>query len=158
MNSDFGIQIRLPRRFDIVGARLVIAGVGTAFEASYGWRLADRNDNDLATGYFQSGAMGTWMPIIHETDVGGFDYVGPARLQVWGDNPSDEGTPLDMDEVAVVAIPGADGFLPHQVQQGETLSQIAQQYSSTVERIAAASRLRNPDLILAGQVLRVPQP
>jgi len=46
----------------------------------------------------------------------------------------------------------------HIVQQGETLSTIAQQYGVTVEAIAQANGLTDPSLIVAGQELIVPLP
>ncbi|MBN1309791.1 MAG: LysM peptidoglycan-binding domain-containing protein [Anaerolineae bacterium] len=44
----------------------------------------------------------------------------------------------------------------HVVQPGETLSAIARQYGLTVEQIAAANGITNPDRIYAGQVLVIP--
>lgn len=48
-------------------------------------------------------------------------------------------------------------FLEHTVQEGESLLSIAQQYGTTIEAIAAASFLENPDLVYIGQVLTIPQ-
>lgn len=152
--SDYGIQIRHPRRFDIIGARLTIAAVGTAFEAAYGWRLR-AGQQTLAEGWFQAGSMGVVGPIMHEEDLD-LDYIGRATLQLFGDNPSDDPSALDKDSVDLIAIPGATGFIPYQVRPGDTLTSIAQEYGSTVERIAVASRLPDPDVIQAGQLLRVP--
>jgi len=44
----------------------------------------------------------------------------------------------------------------HTVQQGETLSTIAQQYGVTVEAIAQANDISDPCLIIAGQELTIP--
>lgn len=44
----------------------------------------------------------------------------------------------------------------HVVAPGETLSSIARRYGTTVEALAKVNRLANPDLIVAGQRLRVP--
>ncbi|MCY4107482.1 MAG: LysM peptidoglycan-binding domain-containing protein [Chloroflexi bacterium] len=46
----------------------------------------------------------------------------------------------------------------HVVQAGETLSQIAGLYGLTAESIAAKNRLDDPNAILAGQRLVLPQP
>ncbi len=46
----------------------------------------------------------------------------------------------------------------HQVQAGEALIIIAQQYSTTVETLMAANDLEDAELILAGQELMVPVP
>ena len=45
----------------------------------------------------------------------------------------------------------------HVVQSGETLSSIAKVYGVSTWAIAYANRLRNPNLIYAGQVLVIPQ-
>lgn len=44
----------------------------------------------------------------------------------------------------------------HVVKSGETLSTIARQYGLTVQQIAAANGITNPDRIYAGQVLVIP--
>ncbi len=44
------------------------------------------------------------------------------------------------------------------VQPGDTLMRIAQHYNVTVEQIAAANDLPNPDLLEVGQVLQIPAP
>jgi N-acetylmuramoyl-L-alanine amidase len=44
----------------------------------------------------------------------------------------------------------------HLVRPGETLSSIASRYGTSVTALASANRLRNPNLIVAGQRLRVP--
>jgi LysM repeat protein len=44
----------------------------------------------------------------------------------------------------------------HTVRRGETLSGIAAHYGVTVSRVAALNGLRDPNLIVAGEVLRIP--
>jgi len=56
-------------------------------------------------------------------------------------------------------IPGSTQQPPqviYEVQSGETLSSIADQYDTTVEAILAANRLDSPDLIYEGQELIIP--
>ena len=50
----------------------------------------------------------------------------------------------------------ASGQMVHVVQRGETLSQIARRYGTTVQAIAAANGIRNPNYIYAGQRLVIP--
>ena len=54
-------------------------------------------------------------------------------------------------------IPTLAPFIEHAVQEGESLLSIAQQYGTTVEAIAAASFLEDPDLVQIGQILIIPQ-
>ena len=42
------------------------------------------------------------------------------------------------------------------IQRGDTLSQIAQRYGTTVQALAQANGISNPDLIRAGATLRIP--
>ncbi|MDP9225928.1 MAG: LysM peptidoglycan-binding domain-containing protein [Actinomycetota bacterium] len=44
----------------------------------------------------------------------------------------------------------------HRVRAGETLTTIATRYGTTVSRLASLNHLRNPDLIILGERLRVP--
>jgi nucleoid-associated protein YgaU len=151
----YGIQLRQPQPWDLVGRSLAIAALGTAFEASYGWVIR-APDGVLAHGAFTAGSMGLMESFVHETAVG-TDHVGPATFELFGDDPSgmrDQG--LDTQSVPVIVIGGMQGYQLHQVVRGDTVSAIARATGSTVARIAAASRLRDPDRIQVGQVLRIP--
>src|SRR5687767_11076161 len=53
-------------------------------------------------------------------------------------------------------IGGIQGARTHVVKPGETLSQIASKYGTTVSAIARANKLANPNLIVVGARLRVP--
>jgi LysM repeat protein len=55
------------------------------------------------------------------------------------------------------ATPTLAPFVEHTVQEGESLVGIAEQYGTTIEAIAAASFLENPDLVYVGQRLTIPQ-
>jgi LysM repeat protein len=154
MFSDYGIQLRQPVAYDIVGTTLGIAALGTAFEGTYGWRLR-AGERVLNEGYFTAGSMGAMAGVVHEAEVQ-VDYDGPATFELFGDTGSDDGLPVDLNDVPVIVIGGASGYIPHQVRAGETLTSIARDHGSTVERIALASRLTNPDRILEGQLLRIP--
>ncbi|HSK30716.1 MAG TPA: LysM peptidoglycan-binding domain-containing protein, partial [Candidatus Limnocylindria bacterium] len=45
----------------------------------------------------------------------------------------------------------------HRVRQGETISQIAQRYGASVQRIKDANNLRHAHLLRAGTTIRIPQ-
>ena len=53
-------------------------------------------------------------------------------------------------------IPPEESYVIHYVRRGETLSQIAQRYRTSVQAIARMSRLRSVNLIRPGQRLRIP--
>lgn len=56
--------------------------------------------------------------------------------------------------VATQSVP-AGGHAPHRVQAGESLSVIAARHGTTVPALVRANRLRDPDRIIAGTVLRM---
>jgi LysM repeat protein len=58
---------------------------------------------------------------------------------------------------AMVAAQGEGGQVTHTVQAGENLYRIALQYGTTVEAIAQANGITNPNLIYVGQQLIIPQ-
>jgi LysM repeat protein len=128
---------------------------GTAFEASYGWVLRTA-DGVLAEGSFAAGSMGLMESFVHEADVV-TDFVGQGTFELFGDDPSGARDPgLDSQSVPVLVIGGMRGYSLHQVVRGDTLTAIARDTGSNVQEIAVANRLRDPNRILVGQVLRIP--
>jgi LysM repeat protein len=151
----YGISLRQPQPWDLVGRKLAIAALGTAFEATYVWVIR-APDGVLAEGSFTAGAMGLLESFVYEAAVQ-TDYVGQATFELSGDDPRgvrDAG--LDTQSVAIIVIGGMEGYQLHQVVRGDTVSAIARATGSTVAKIAAASRLQDPNKIQVGQVLRVP--
>lgn len=49
-----------------------------------------------------------------------------------------------------------NGWVPYAIQAGDTLAGIATAYNLTVQQLAQANCLQNPDLIFEGQVIAVP--
>jgi len=64
--------------------------------------------------------------------------------------------PAAVGTAAAVWMAGPAQAAEHLVAPGETLARIARRYGTTVERLARANGLGNPDLIVAGRRLRVP--
>jgi hypothetical protein len=151
----YGIALRQPLAWDLVGRKVAIAALGTAFEATYGWVIR-APDGVLAEGFFTAGSTGLLESFVHEAPVD-TDYIGTATFELFGDDPSGQRDPgLDTQTVSIIVIGGMHGYLLHQVVRGDTVSKIARETGSTVQKIAVASRLRDPDKIQVGQVLRVP--
>ncbi len=44
----------------------------------------------------------------------------------------------------------------HRIQRGDTLTQIAQRYGTTVQALAKANNIKDPNLIIAGKSLQIP--
>ncbi len=151
----YGIQLRQPLAGDLVGRTLPIAAIGTAFEASYGWRLL-AGEHEIAKDFFSAGSMGLMESFVHQASVN-TEYVGPATFQLFGDDPSGERDPgLDTQSVPVIVIGGMQGYQLHQVVQGDTLTAIARETGSDVKKITVANSLQDPNKIQVGQILRIP--
>jgi LysM repeat protein len=56
----------------------------------------------------------------------------------------------------VTTVSGGNTAGRHVVQRGETLSQIARRYNTTVAELQRLNNLANPGLIVAGQVIQLP--
>jgi LysM repeat protein len=52
----------------------------------------------------------------------------------------------------------ADQTIPYQVQPGDTLFSLARQFGTSVDDLATANSLPDPNVIAAGQILQIPQP
>ena len=58
---------------------------------------------------------------------------------------------------ARLQVPGGSSSVGHHdVRSGETLSDIAARYGTTIDRIVKANKLADPNLIVAGQSLKIP--
>jgi N-acetylmuramoyl-L-alanine amidase len=64
--------------------------------------------------------------------------------------------PLVLATAASISVAGPAGAATHTVRRGETLSEIAARYRTSVSRLVDMNDLSNPNLIVAGRRLRVP--
>ena len=161
------VRVRQPRANDLVGDRLVVAGIGAGFEGTIGIRVLDPKGKVLATESAQSSGGG----------MGVGEFVARVRIpdppragtrltvQVFGDNPGlpDEGPSpgFNTREVEVICFPGSQGFLLYRVESGDTLTGIVRKLRpftrTTVAQVVKANpRVKDPDEIGVGWRLRVP--
>ena len=68
------------------------------------------------------------------------------------------GQKLRIPSTASTPVVPVGGAIPYRVQRGDTLSLLARRYGTTVEAIAEANGLEDPDRIIAGQLLSIPTP
>jgi LysM repeat protein len=69
------------------------------------------------------------------------------------------GQELQIPACGGTAVPAAgEEDIVHTVQQGENLFRIALRYGKTWAELAAYNGISNPDQIVAGQTIRIPQP
>ena len=159
------ITLRHPRAHDIVDDPIEIAGVGTGFEGTLQARVRDHRGRELAQKHFQAGGTGIWGNFFLRLDVPGVPNDPRGVLEVF------EVSAEDGSELHAVVRPVVFGralrdpylgFAVHRVVRGDTLRSIAEQWygdASEFRTVFEANRnqLTDPDLIVVGQQLRVPQ-
>jgi hypothetical protein len=159
------ISVRHPRPDDIVDDPVEVTGVGTGFEGSLVARLRNASGQEIAKRPFQAGGTGIWGNFFFRIDVPGIPNRPRGTLEIF------EASAEDGSEIHKRAVPilfgralqnPYHGFAVYTVQQGDTLSSIAQEFYGDSDRfrtIFQANRniLDDPDEIFPGQELRIPQ-
>ncbi len=159
------IMLRHPRAHDIVDDPIEIAGIGTGFEGTLQARVRDNRGRELAQKHFQAGGTGIWGNFFLRLDVPGVPDDPRGVLEVF------EISAEDGSELHAVVRPIVfgralrdpyTGFAVHRVASGETLSSIAEQWygdpgSFPIIFEANRDQLTDPDVIVPGQQLRIPQ-
>ena len=159
------ISVRHPRPHDIVDDPIEIAGVGTGFEGTLGARLRDHTGAQIAERSFDAGGTGIWGNFFFRFDVPSIPSRPRGTLEIFESSAKD-GSDLHKHVIPVVfgraLIDPFMGFAVHAVEPGDTLSEIADTFYGDPSRfgiIFAANRelLDDPDVIVPGQLLRIPQ-
>ncbi|MCB9451221.1 MAG: LysM peptidoglycan-binding domain-containing protein [Anaerolineaceae bacterium] len=133
--------------FDSNGELLVTAGDGTDF-ARLTWTLAADEEYIIAAtriGVEDGVTSGEFRLSLVSLGV-------PEATEEATEEPGETLTPIASD----TPCPYCDWTGTHVVQVGETFFQIAQRYGITLQQLAEANHLDNPNLIVAGATLRVP--
>jgi LysM repeat protein len=157
-------EIQQPRPHDIVGNPVLVAGIGTGFEAVLQYRIHEGHDE--RTGSFNvGGGTGEHGQFQIAVDVSGAAFqLDRLFIEIYEESAED-GSEVNKVIVPVIfgprIVPNYVGYRIHVVEAGDTLSAIAQEHygdSSLFTRIARANPLliTDPDLIFPGQALKVP--
>ena len=159
------ISVRHPRPHDIVDDPVEVAGVGTGFEGTLQARLRNAAGDELAQRHFDAGGTGIWGNFFFRIDVPGVPSRPRGTLEVFEFSAKD-GSEINKRVVPIVfgraLVDPFTGFAVHTVAAGDTLSSIADTFYGDPAKfriIFAANRnqLDDPDVIVPGQVLRIPQ-
>ena len=159
------ISVRHPRPDDIVDDPVEVAGVGTGFEGTLVARLRNATGQEIAQKSFQAGGTGIWGSFFFRIDVPGIPNRPRGTLEVFEPSAKD-GSELHKRVIPILfgrALQNPfHGFAVYTVEQGDTLSSIAEQFLGDASRfrtIFDANRnvLDDPDEIFPGQELRIPQ-
>jgi nucleoid-associated protein YgaU len=159
------ISLRHPRAHDIVDDPVEVAGVGTGFEGTLQARVRDSSGNELAQRSFEAGGTGIWGNFFFRIDVPGVPDRPRGSLEVFEFSAKD-GSEINKRVIPIVfgraLVDPFTGFTTHTVAPGDTLAKIANTFYGDPGKfriIFAANRdqLDDPDVIVPGQVLRIPQ-
>ena len=159
------ISLRHPRSDDIVDDPIEIAGVGTGFEGTLQVRVRDNRGDELATRHFQAGGTGIWGNFFVRLDVPSVPANPHGTLEVF-EFSAEDGSEINKQVRRIVFGRSLRdpylGFTVYEVRPGDTLSAIADQFygdPGEFRTIFEANRhlLTDPDLIVPGQELRIPQ-
>ena len=158
-----GVHHPLPN--DIVDNPVVIAGIDTAFEAAISVRIVDANGNKIVEQPFTVGGTGTFKNYLVQVPLGGIPATPQGEIVIFEESAKD-GSDVIHARVPVVfgtaLLPGYVGFFIHTVVAGDTLSHLAHDFygdAAKFQIIFDANRhiLHNPNVIVVGQKLRIPQ-
>ena len=159
------ISVRHPRPHDLVDDPVEIAGVGTGFEGTLQARLRDHAGAEIAQRHFNAGGTGIWGNFFFRIDVPSVPSRPRGTLEVF-EFSAEDGSEINKRVIPIVfgraLIDPFHGFTIHTVEAGDTLSAIADTFYGDPGKfriIFAANRnqLDDPDEIVPGQVLRIPQ-
>jgi nucleoid-associated protein YgaU len=159
------ISLRHPRAHDIVDDPVEVAGVGTGFEGTLQARLRNHAGQEIAQRHFNAGGTGIWGNFFFRIDVPSVPNRPRGTLEVY-EVSAEDGSEINKRVVPIVfgraLVDPYTGFTIHEVQPGDTLAAIADQFYGDPAKfriIFAANRnqLDDPDVIVPGQVLRIPQ-
>jgi nucleoid-associated protein YgaU len=159
------ISVRHPRPHDLVDDPVEIAGVGTGFEGTLQARLRNHAGAEIAQRHFNAGGTGIWGNFFFRIDVPSVPSRPRGTLEVF-EISAEDGTEINKRVIPIVygraLVDPFHGFTVHTVEPGDTLSAIADTFYGDPDKfriIFAANRnqLDDPDEIVPGQVLRIPQ-
>lgn len=157
-------RIQQPRWLDLVGNPILIGGTGTAFEATLQYRISEGHDE--VTGHFMvGGGTGEHGQFQLQVDVSGAAFTLPRLFVEIFEISAKDGSEINTVRRPVIygplLVPGYLGYREHTVAAGDTLWAIAAQHygdGALFTRIVEANpaTIADPDVIVPGQVLRIP--
>jgi len=157
-------RIDQPRELDLVGNPVLVAGMGTGFEATLEFRISEGHD-EVTGSFMVGGGTGQHGQFQLQVDVSGAAFTLDRVFVEVFEISAKGGSEINKVSVPVILgaliVPGYIGYREHVVQGGDTLSAIAAANygdASLFPRIVRAnpSQISDQDLIFPGQVLRVP--
>jgi hypothetical protein len=157
-------RIDQPRALDLVGSPVLVAGVGMGFEATLQYRISEGHDE--VSGHFMAGGgTGEHGQFQLQVDVAGAAFKLDRLFVEVFEYSAKDGSEINKVTVPVIygplIVPGYYGYREHTVRSGDTLWSLAANHygdGSLYPRIVRANPavITDPDVIVVGQVLRIP--
>src|SRR5215210_316900 len=157
-------RIDQPRAFDVVGNPILVGGVGTGFEATLNYRVHEGHDE--VSGFFTvGGGTGEHGQFQLQVDVSGAAFTLDRVFVEVFETSAKDGSEINKVIVPVILgpriVPDYIGYREHVVQPGDTLWAIAEAHYGSGNRFplivrANPTQITDPDLIVVGQVLKIP--
>lgn len=157
-------EIHQPRPFDIVGNPILIAGVGSGFEATLQYRVHDGHDE--RAGFFNvGGGTGEHGQFQLSVDATGAAFALDRLFVEIFEESAKDGSEINKVITPVIygprIVPGYIGFRLHKVVRGDTLSKIARANYGDAGRFndivrANPTLIADPNRIFVGQILKIP--
>jgi LysM domain len=158
------IRMDQPQSFDLIGSPLMIAGIGSGFEATINYRVHDGHDG--GHGFHHRRRRPGRARAVSSQGEGRRRRVPADRLfvEVFEIDVSDGSERHKVSRPVLLGtrmVKGSYiGYREHVVKRGDTLSKIAQDNlgSADVERLVRANAhvINDPNLIFPGQLIRIP--
>ncbi len=157
------IIIQQPQAFDIVDRNILIAGIGVGFEGSLSLYVSDGHFE--VESYAMAGGTSLRQFHAHVEIPENMEFqLDRISLVVSDDSAGCEEAPCPTVFVPLIFAPrileNYSGYWNHTVEEGDTLSKLAQKYynNSTMWKTiyrANINTISNPDIIYPGQNLRI---
>ena len=158
------IRVDQPQAFDLVGSTILVAGIGTGFEANLNYRVHEGHDE--VTGFFMAGGgTGEHGQFQIAVDVSGAAFLLDRLFVEVFEVSAMDGSELHKVTVPVILgsriVAGYYGYREHVVSSGDTLWAIAEAAYGDGSRFVDIGRANpteivDPDFIVPGQLLTIP--
>ena len=155
------IDLQQPQPFDLVDNTIQIAGNALAFEATLSIRVSEGHDEYTSFATVGTFVLRQFQASIEIPENNSFQ-LNRLFLTLADDTGNENGPAVTIPVLfGPKILPGYTGYRPYTVKPGDTLTKIAQQEygNSNFQPIFQANQhiINDPNLIFAGQVLRIPR-
>ena len=148
------IRITSPQAGSYITSPVTVSGENDTFEGQVAVRVLDAKWRVIGQGVGTGGGWGTYAPFAVSVP---FDLT----VEQWGLVEAWWNRPQDGSEVNTVSVPVYLSLVPpaqrtYTVCRGDNLFRLSLRFGTTVQAIAEANGILNPNLIYVGQVLLIP--